>query len=246
MKTFEKIQSKDGKWHVRVHNSGYDFVYKTDSYSTLTLALEDAKCWLNWARNIPKGNADTIYYILVIPETWAGPAPRTHDFSGLHMKIGITNNILKRVKDLRTGTSGELIVMAMEPGSTKIEQIRHKQFADERRQGEWFVCSPKLIQHAFNTWGKNNLLPKEHQLRILRLSDRVQAYKEARKILGETPAMVNPSLNEEWRSGPVFVDLLFTNLVKKDGIIGLEGYDLYRNDIIDKQNKARKRNQKSI
>jgi len=246
MKTYEKIQSKDGRWHIHVHNSGYDFIYKTDLYPTVTLALEEAKRWLNWARKMPKGKADTIYYILVIPETWAGPAPGAHNFSGLHMKIGRTNNILKRVQNLRTGTSGELIIVAIEPGSSKIEQIRHKQFAKDRRQGEWFVCSPKLIQHAFTTWGKNNLLPKEHQLRILRLGDRIDAYKQARKILGETPAIVNPSINEEWKSGPVFVDLMFTNLAKKDGFAELKVYDLYRNNLIKKQNKTRRRKQKSI
>jgi len=174
VETFEKIQSEDGKWHIHVHNSGYNFVYKTDSCSTVTPALVEDKRWLNWARNVPEGKADTIYYILVIPETWAGPEPKTHDFSGLHMKIGRTNNVLKRLKNLKTGTSGELIIMAMEPGSVKIEQSRHKQFADDRRKGEWFVCSPKLIQHAFYIWGKNNLLPKEHQQRMLRLSDRIQ------------------------------------------------------------------------
>ena len=143
--------------------------------------MEEAKRWLNWANNIPKGKADTIYYILVIPETWSGPEPGTHDFSGLHMKIGRTNNVLTRLKNLRTGTSGELIIMAMEPGSAKIEQYRHKQFADDRRQGEWFVCSPKLIQHAFQIWYKNNLLPRDHQQRMLRLADRMHIIKKCGK-----------------------------------------------------------------
>ena len=46
------------------------------------------------------------------------------------------------------------------------------------------------------------------------------------KTLGEKPAMVNPSLNEEWSKGPVFVDLVFTNLAKKDGFWEMGGYDL--------------------
>lgn len=217
METFEKIRSHDGTWYVKVHRVGYEFVYKTDSFPTANLALKAAKRWLVWARNVPKGKADTIYYILVVPETWAGPAPGAHNFSGLHMKIGRTNNVLKRLQNLKTGTSGELIIMAIEPGSSELEQVRHKQFATDRRQGEWFVCSPSLIQHAFETWGKNNLLPKEHQHRMIRHAERLHAYRQARKLLGETPAMVNPSLNEEWRSGPVFIDLVFTNLAKKDG-----------------------------
>ena len=38
--------------------------------------------------------------------------------------------------------------------------------------------------------------------------------------------MVNPSLNEEWSKGPVFVDLVFTNLAKKDGFWEMGEYDL--------------------
>lgn len=216
MDTFEKIKSDDGTWRVCVHREGAEFVYKTDAFPSATLALKDAKRWAKWTHNLPKGKADTIYYILVIPETWSGPAPGAHSFSGLHMKIGRSKNVLKRLQNLRTGTPGELIIMALEPGNSTIEQKRLKQFATDRRQGEWFVCSPKLAQHAFTTWGKNNLLPQEHQQRMVRLAERLHAYREARKIFDKPFDMVNPSLNEDWR-GTVFVDLVFTNLAKKDG-----------------------------
>ncbi len=148
MFTFEKIKSKDGKWHVHAQKKGQSFVYETDLYSSATLAMKEATRWANWANNLPKGKADSIYYILVIPETWFGPTKGAHSFSGLHMKIGRSKDVLKRLKNLRTGSAGELIIMALEPGNATIEKKRHKQFANDRRQCECIVCSPKLAQPA--------------------------------------------------------------------------------------------------
>jgi hypothetical protein len=216
MDTFKKRKSKDGCWRVQIHRDDWKFVYETEPYPSANLALKTAKRWSVWSHNVADGRADSIYYILVIPETWPGPAPGAHIFSGLHMKIGRTNDVLKRLRNLKTGTPGELIIMALEPGSTTIEKARHKQFASERRQGEWFVCSPRLCQHAMDTWRRNNLLPPEHQMRLVRLADRIRAYRVIREVLGKAPDMVNPSLNEKWH-GSVFVDLVYTNLAKKGG-----------------------------
>ncbi len=222
MDTFEKLKSKDGRWRVRVHRDDWEFVYETEPRPSVDLALKEAKRWSTWSRNLADGKADTIYYIPVIPETWPGPVPGAHAFSGLHMKIGRTNDVLKRFRNLQTSTSGELIIMALEPGSSTIERARHKQFASERRQGEWFVCSPRLCQHAMDTWHRNNLLPPERQRRMVRLADRIQAYRVVREVLGKAPDMVNPSINEKWY-GTVFVDLVYTNLAKKGGFYEVEG-----------------------
>lgn len=214
---FQMQRSEDGRYSVKAHGDDSDFVYETELHASEELAMEAAVRWLEWADNLAIGKTESIYYILVVPETWPGPAPGAHPFSGLHLKIGRTNDVLKRLQNLRTGTSGELIIMALEPGNAAIEQARHAQFASERRQGEWFACSPALCQHAMNTWQRNNLLPPEHQRRMLRLADRIHAYRAMRDALGAAPDMVNPSLNENWR-GNVFLDLVYTNLVKKGGL----------------------------
>jgi hypothetical protein len=52
---------------------------------------------------------------------------------------------------------------------------------------------------------------------MLRLPDRIHAYRVARHALGSAPDMVNPSINEPWR-GKVFVDLVYSSLAKKLGI----------------------------
>jgi hypothetical protein len=213
--TFESI-AVEGGFRVRVHRDGQEFVYETDSFPSAESALAAGQRWAQWAEDLPSGNADTIYYILVVPETWPGPPPGGHPFSGLHMKIGRTNNVLTRLQNLKTGTSGELIIHALEPGEAAVEQRRHQQFANDRRQGEWFACSPELCQHAMDTWERNNLLPPEHQRRMMRLLDRIRIYRGVREVFGKAPDMVNPSLTEKW-TGSVLVDTLFTSLVKKDG-----------------------------
>jgi hypothetical protein len=217
MVSFETVRAEDGRFSVRVHQDDFKFVYETAAYATEEAAIEDAKRWLHWSDNLAAGNAESIYYILVIPDTWPGPPPGAHPFAGLHMKIGRTNNVMKRLPNLQTGASGELIIMALEPGNAAIEQERHRQFAEERRQGEWFVCSPELCRHAMRTWGRNNLLPPEHQRAMLRLADRIHAYRAMRHALGRAPDMVNPSINEPWH-GNVFVDLVYSSIAKRLGI----------------------------
>lgn len=239
MQAIEKIETADGRWRVRVHTPGWEFVYETELYPTIALALKEARRWSTWAENLPSGKADSIYYILVIPETWFPSPVGAHPFSGLHIKIGRAKDALKRLQNLKTGTSGELIIMALEPGGAAVERARHKQFASDRRQGEWFVCSPKLAQHAWNTWRKNNLLPPEHQARLLRLANRLEQYRQVREIIGKTPEMINPSINEEWRES-TFVDLVNTSLIQKDGL-NLEYYKKVLSGMRDREAKINRK-----
>jgi hypothetical protein len=95
----------------------------------------------------------------------------------------------------------------MEPGDAKLERARHDEFIDERRQGEWFSCSPRLTTHVFRTWKRNNLLPKEHQMEVLALQDRIDHYMAVRQVIGGPPDLVNPSLADPWQ-GTVLVDLV--------------------------------------
>jgi hypothetical protein len=193
-----------------------DVVYATDPQVSGYDARRAAAEWIEWFEGVPHGQVESIYYLLVVPETWPGPPPGAHPYSGLHFKIGRTNNVLKRVANLQTGTSGELVVHALEPGSLDLESERHAQFASERRQGEWFAASPQLCRHVFETWRRNNALPPEHQAKLARLVESVEAYRVMRQALGGAPDMVNPSLNERWQ-GKVFIDLVYTKLLGNDG-----------------------------
>ena len=167
--------------------------------------------WKTWAELAPQGQAESIYYILAVPINWIGPPPGAHRYSGLHFKIGRSKNVLSRIRDLRTGTSDDLIIHAMEPGSSMIEAELHQRFQSERRQGEWFAASPALSRHVYAVWQKNLLLPPEHQQKLVAFANKSRMLAEVRAA-GFNFDMVNPSLNEPW-VGSVFVDLTNPNIV---------------------------------
>jgi hypothetical protein len=199
-----------GQYVGEVSNPYREIVYSTYKYPTYDQAVEDARKWIDWFENFPSGNVESIYYILSVPETWAGPPSGSHAYSGLHVKIGRTKDVLRRVQNLRTGTSGQLIVHALEPGGAKVERMRHKSFEADRRQGEWFACSPELAKHIFSTWSHYRVLPREHQHLVLALVQRIEILRAVRKLYDGAPDMINPSLNEPW-AGKVLIDLIHPN-----------------------------------
>lgn len=191
---------------VRAENG---FVYETDLRETEEDARVAAREWLHWYENVGKGRVESLYYIVSVPDGWVGPAERSHRYSGLRVKIGRALDVERRLADLRTGTPTDLIIHALEPGSPNLEKQRHLEFASDRRHGEWFSCSPRLANHIFRTWKRNNALPPEHQIEVLLLQHRIDALMKARDLLGGMPDMVNPSLDEPWK-GKVLVDLAFS------------------------------------
>jgi hypothetical protein len=184
-------------------NSGFEFI--SYAHTDPDLARDEAASWIKWFEQFSSGNCDCIYYILAVPETWPGPPPGSHSYSGLMVKIGRSNDVLRRFKELRTGTFADLIIHALEPGDASVEAERHRQFSSERRQGEWFSVSPELMKHIFDTWQHSKVLPREHQYKVMRLCERVPILRSTRAVFQKSPDMINPSLNEPW-SGSVFID----------------------------------------
>ncbi|MDB9303996.1 GIY-YIG nuclease family protein [Nodularia spumigena CS-591/12] len=196
-----------GQYFAEVSDPEAEIFYSTYKYPTHHQATEDARKWIHWFEKIRSGTVESIYYILAVPETWAGSPPGIHPYFGLQVKIGRTKNVLRRLQNLRTGTSGQLIIHALEPGGSDVERIRHKQFELDRRQGEWFACSPLLTKHILEIWGHYRVLPREHQYLVLELHERIKILRSVRKVFGGAPDMINPSLNEPW-FGSVFIDLV--------------------------------------
>ena len=214
MRTLVHKEEAGGSHVIEVRDSKEGVIYTTDGHATREAAESAAKRWDDWADGVPTGAADSIYYILAIPLVWPGPPPGAHRYSGLHFKIGRTNDVLKRLQNLKTGTSDDLIIHALEPGDARIEAERHRKFASDRRQGEWFAASPVLCEHVIETWRKNRILPPEHQRKILSFLERSRIYSHLRST-GFKFDMINPSLNEPW-FGSVFVDLVHTSLLRGD------------------------------
>jgi hypothetical protein len=65
--------------------------------------------------------------------------------SGL-IKIGITGNVRRRFKQLQGHGFGNLIVLGFCPGKTGYERKLHREFAEFRKTGEWFVPSTAILE----------------------------------------------------------------------------------------------------
>lgn len=69
------------------------------------------------------------------------------------IKIGVSSQVKTRLRKLRNETGVQaLYVLATEQAwpymkPYKLEDIRHKQFADHRVHGEWFAVSDELMDH---------------------------------------------------------------------------------------------------
>ena len=199
-----------GQYIAEVIHQKHGKIYETEPCPSRKRALESAQAWVHWFENVPHGIVESIYYILAVPETWPGPPPGADRYSGLHVKIGVAKDVRRRVQNLQTGTSGKLIIHALEPGSFDVEKLRHKQFKSDRRQGEWFACSPTLTKHIFSIWSRYNALPPDHQSEVMVLQDRIDILKGVRNVFSGPPDMINPSLHERWY-GNIFVDLVYAN-----------------------------------
>jgi hypothetical protein len=196
-----------------VFYNGGEYYFTSQSFSTLKDAKRWGKDWCYWANNVSTGSVESIYYIVQIPDNWAGPLCNQHPYSGLFIKIGRSKNVLKRLANLQTGTYGQLVINALEPGNSNVEAKLHRKFASLRRQGEWFSCTKELFQHVFDTWYKNKMLPPIHQEKIQVLAQRIGDYRLMRKLVDKPIDIVNPSLEEEW-GGTVFIDLVYSSLAK--------------------------------
>lgn len=62
------------------------------------------------------------------------------------IKIGISEDAEKRVKELQVGNHEILNILATAPGNQITESFLHAVFAQDWIRGEWFSSSPKLLQ----------------------------------------------------------------------------------------------------
>lgn len=62
------------------------------------------------------------------------------------VKIGVTNNLASRFQTLQASSPVELTFVAAVPGDVTTERFLHGVFAAERRHGEWFALSARLLR----------------------------------------------------------------------------------------------------
>jgi len=205
------FKNKDDSFQTKILDGKGKNIYTTDPFSSELDSNRQAEKWMFWFENAPLNKAESIYYILSVPDNWIGSGVSDNPYNGLQVKIGITKSLRKRIANLKTGSEGQLILHAIEPGDKNKEKEIHKKFGSDRRQGEWFICSRLLYKHIMDTWKRNILLPPEYQNAIIELYERIAIYKEIQKF-GPFD-MINPSINDEWGKTN-FIDLVYSNIVK--------------------------------
>jgi hypothetical protein len=63
--------------------------------------------------------------------------------SGKHFKIGYSDDVPRRLSQLRTGCAESLDLLAVIPGPMRLEKQLHELLRDYRAQGEWFRYNGK-------------------------------------------------------------------------------------------------------
>lgn len=58
------------------------------------------------------------------------------------IKIGTTENVAQRLRNLQTGSPTRLVVLGVLAGGQSVEQILHLDLAAHRLEGEWFADHP--------------------------------------------------------------------------------------------------------
>jgi len=63
------------------------------------------------------------------------------------IKIGISNNFKKRLRQLQTGSPYKLNILTIINGDEELEKQLHSKFAEYRLSGEWFKPVEKLVNY---------------------------------------------------------------------------------------------------
>jgi len=111
MRPSEVVKYKCGGYVSDIFLDNDEFYFTSVHFDFHKEANQWITKWVFWANNLLDGTVESIYYILQVPDTWAGPAPTAHPYSGLFVKIDRTNNVLKRLSNLQTVLFGTINIL---------------------------------------------------------------------------------------------------------------------------------------
>lgn len=61
------------------------------------------------------------------------------------VKIGMTGNVLGRIRTIQSSFPSALRIFLVLPGERRLEEIVHRKFAELRMKGEWFHLGQELV-----------------------------------------------------------------------------------------------------
>ena len=107
------------------------------------------------------------------------------------VKVGYSDDVLARLKQLQTGNAARLEVLAIIPGASRdIEQEFHRLFAAFRLEGEWFKASGPVLRTVELIHQGAAPLLKEHLQQIAQYA----GLSREQRMLTRPPAIVPKAL----------------------------------------------------
>ena len=104
---------------------------------------------------------------------------------GNFTKIGVSNDVTRRLKELQTSNAKELSILKTIEGEYVLESKLHDFFSVYNVHGEWY----KLPKHVLNRFENNILKYKEDHNKLIKyIDDRIELNKV---VKGNTPAIVD-------------------------------------------------------
>jgi len=111
------------------------------------LAYVEYRKWLDDAIERGGEGAGWIYFIQAV--------------NGGPIKIGVTQNIHKRLDSLQTASPYQLRVLALIRGGQRLEQEYHRHFHMYRLSGEWFEPAQPILAEVERINVRSELVPQE-------------------------------------------------------------------------------------
>lgn len=83
---------------------------------------------------------------------------------GQRFKVGHTKNITQRLRQLQTGASERLTVIASMPGEFELERSLHQRLKPLQAIGEWFHDGPELIEVVLEIWSYDTAIQAAEEI----------------------------------------------------------------------------------
>lgn len=96
------------------------------------------------------------------------------DFDSLRVKIGRSHNILRRLKELQTGSPYELKLMGWieSDKDSELESILHERYASRCTRQEWFQLHPEVVMDELKSHGIDAYIATEDNAFEIQSRDR--------------------------------------------------------------------------
>ena len=116
------------------------------------------------------------------------------------VKIGFTNNVVRRMRELKSKIGANLYLLGVVKGGRAMEHQLHHQFRDHREEGEWFKPHDELFDFVADHCNREDatgLLALQTAEVVAAMAERMTADREVAKGVVMKNVWTPPPLPEE-------------------------------------------------